>query len=424
LARSISKPVAELAHATEEISRGHLDYQVKIRSGDEFIALGLSFNKMAKKLQKALGEKDLINEDLKKSEEKYRTLFERVQHGIFISTREGKFIDCNQAMLDMLGYENKEEFLRLDITQDLYLNPKDREIFQSLIERDAFVKDFEVDFKRKDGEKITILLTAHTRRDEKGKIIGYEGLNSDITERRRLEENLRDLNARYLELLGFASHELKQPTAVLKGYLIMLRDETIGLLNTEKQRQAVNAMLRSVDKFTDMNNKYLRLSKIESGELEIVKKRFNLFQEVINPMRRRERIRLDKAKMRFNIENQEDFEKLEIMADSLLIEVVYANLVTNAIKYGKEGGEISLGFKENEKSLIFNVKNEGDGIPQDKLEVIFKKFVRLVDEKSPLKGSGLGLYNTKKITEIHDGRIWAESEEGKWVNFIFALPKD
>jgi two-component system sensor histidine kinase VicK len=127
--------------------------------------------------------------------------------------------------------------------------------------------------------------------------------------------------------------------------------------------------------------------------------------------------------MKIIIEDRDAFEKVEIEADSLLIEVVYANLVSNAIKYGRRGGEISLGFKEKEKIFIFNVRNEGEGIPQNKLEEIFGKFVRL-DKKSPLKGSGLGLYNTREIVERHGGEIWAESEERKGANFIFALPKD
>ena len=106
-----------------------------------------------------------------------------------------------------------------------------------------------------------------------------------------------------------------------------------------------------------------------------------------------------------------------------MIEVVYANLVSNAIKYGSKGSEISLGFRGNGKSFIFNVRNEGEGIPQNKLEEIFGKFIRL-HKKSPLKGSGLGLYNTREIIERHGGKIWAESKEGEWANFIFTLPKD
>jgi len=139
-------------------------------------------------------ERKKFEKELKESEEKYRNLFERVQHGLFISSKEGRFLDCNKALLNMLGYESKDEFLNIDIARDLYVNPQDRRRFQDLVESHGFVKDFEVEFKKKNGEKITVLLTAHAKRDEKGEIIGYEGLNIDISERKRMERELREAN--------------------------------------------------------------------------------------------------------------------------------------------------------------------------------------------------------------------------------------
>ncbi len=146
-------------------------------------------------------ERKKFEKELKESEEKYRNLFERVQHGLFISSKEGHFLDCNQALLDKLGYQDKEEFLRIDIAKDLYVNPEDRKTFQRLIEQQGFVKDLEVEFKKKSGEKITVLLTAHTKRDEKGRIIGYEGLNIDISERKRMERELKEANKFLMNLI-------------------------------------------------------------------------------------------------------------------------------------------------------------------------------------------------------------------------------
>ena len=132
--------------------------------------------------------------DLRNSEEKYRTLFERVRHGLYISAKEGRFFDCNPALLEMLGYESKEEFLKIDIVKDLYIKPEDRLSFQNQIEKQGFVKEWEVEFKKKGGEKITVLLTAHLNRDDKGTVVGYEGLIIDISERKRMEKELREAN--------------------------------------------------------------------------------------------------------------------------------------------------------------------------------------------------------------------------------------
>jgi PAS domain S-box-containing protein len=142
-----------------------------------------------------------IERDQRNSEEKLRTLFERVRHGLFISLKEGKFLDCNQALLEMLGYSTKEEFLGINIAQDLYLNPEDRKIFQERIERDGYVKDMEVEFKKKNGQQITVLLTGHPIKNEREEIIGYQGINLDITERKRIENELRETNEFFLNLI-------------------------------------------------------------------------------------------------------------------------------------------------------------------------------------------------------------------------------
>jgi PAS domain S-box-containing protein len=139
--------------------------------------------------------------DLRDSEEKLRTLFERVRHGLFISSKEGKFLDCNQALLDMLGYPTKEEFLNIDIAQNLYVHPEDRKNFQERMERDGYAKDMEVEFKKKDGEKLTVLLTGHPIKNEKGEIVAYQGINLDITERKRIENELREANQFFMNLI-------------------------------------------------------------------------------------------------------------------------------------------------------------------------------------------------------------------------------
>lgn len=135
-----------------------------------------------------------FEERLRASERRYRELFEKVQEGVFISSVEGRFIDCNQAFLDMLGYSSKEELLGIYIPTDLYVNPEDRKVLQRRIEQDGFIKNWEVQFKRKDGSCITVLHTAHAVTDEEGRIVGYEGMSVDITDRKKLEEELKASN--------------------------------------------------------------------------------------------------------------------------------------------------------------------------------------------------------------------------------------
>jgi PAS domain S-box-containing protein len=130
--------------------------------------------------------------EIQASVEEYRNLFEHVALGVYIGTKEGKMLDANQALLDMLGYANKEEFLDIEVIRDLYMFPEDRLLFQQMIERDGRVIDYEVRFKRKDGTPVPVMLTSHVRYDLAGNIVGYEGIVVDLTHRYQMERKLRE----------------------------------------------------------------------------------------------------------------------------------------------------------------------------------------------------------------------------------------
>jgi two-component system NtrC family sensor kinase len=250
-------------------------------------------------------------------------------------------------------------------------------------------------------------------------------LKATMEELYMVNTKLQDLNRHYLEMVGFITHELNQPMGVLKGYLILLQDESLGPLASPKQKQAVSTMLRNVDALINMIQKYLQLGRIESGRMEINKTRISVFREALAPVLEDEKKQLDMRKIAVVLENEETFRKLEAVADPVLLRIVFSNLIGNALKYGREGGRIWCGMRDGPEEWLFYIKNEGRGIPADKLAVVFEKFARLEGElERHSRGTGLGLFNAKVIVEKHGGRIWAESEEGAWANFLFTLPKE
>jgi len=121
-----------------------------------------------------------------KQEEKYRSLFEGSKDAIYITSKEGKFIDVNFSFLDLFGY-TKEEIVGTDVLQ-IYLSPADRRLFMKEIEREGSVKDYELQFEKKDGTTIDCLLTSSLRLNDDGTVYGYQGIIRDITERKGFEE--------------------------------------------------------------------------------------------------------------------------------------------------------------------------------------------------------------------------------------------
>ena len=142
--------------------------------------------------------------DRKRAEEKYRTLVSNVQEGVFISTPQGRFLDFNDALLRMTGYENREELLAVDIPEKIYANGADRERLKKLLQEHGTVADFEFEIKRKDGELRTVLESSIAIRDNDGNVTAYQGFVLDISERKRAEYEIRRRNRELLVLNSIA----------------------------------------------------------------------------------------------------------------------------------------------------------------------------------------------------------------------------
>ena len=123
---------------------------------------------------------------------RYKGFFDGEQHGLFLSSREGRLLDVNQNLVRLLGYGDRDELLKIDIENDLYFDPQDRQNFREIIENQGHVDNLKVNFKRKDGEKITMLISGRVVRDEKGGIAGYEGYNVEVTEETEAAEPLKE----------------------------------------------------------------------------------------------------------------------------------------------------------------------------------------------------------------------------------------
>jgi signal transduction histidine kinase len=156
--------------------------------------------------------------------------------------------------------------------------------------------------------------------------------------------------------------------------------------------------------------------------MAINKKPVDLRNDVVLPMLAQLQGQLDEADM--HADNQVP-EGLRATADPALLRIVADNLLGNAAKYGRQGGRIEIASVDLTSEVRLSVWNEGEGIAQENIPRLFGKFVRL-DQPSARarKGSGLGLFVCREIIEQHGGRIWAESDYGRWARFTFSIPKE
>ncbi len=177
------------------------------------IVLGL-YHAM-RKLENELKKSQQAEADQRESELKYRNLFEQSRDAIYISTRDGKFVDVNHAALNLLGY-SRQELLNLDIKQ-LYTNPKDRLEFICEMELKGYVRDYELQLEKKDGLEMTCLETAVIRKDDKDRITGYHGILRDITEQKHVQHELRLSEERFSSMIQSMNDLIF--TANLKGII-------------------------------------------------------------------------------------------------------------------------------------------------------------------------------------------------------------
>jgi PAS domain S-box-containing protein len=134
----------------------------------------------------AIIQRKRTEDTVRQGEEKYRTIFEGSRDAIYITTREGKLINANEALLNLFGYTG-DEITNLNV-QELYVNPEMREKFQREIEENGFVKDFELGLRKKDGTELNCRLTSTIRHANDGTILGYQGIIHDFTEHKRIEQ--------------------------------------------------------------------------------------------------------------------------------------------------------------------------------------------------------------------------------------------
>jgi signal transduction histidine kinase len=224
----------------------------------------------------------------------------------------------------------------------------------------------------------------------------------------------------YIDLIGFVAHELKGilASAVLNAYAV--RDGYLGLVNF-KQRKAMDSVARNLDYLDATVKKFLNLGRIERGELAVNKTKLNLKKEVFDTSITS--LAATAVKKGLRITNEIDAE-LVVQADSDLMQIVANNLVSNAIKYSPDAGNVRITARLSDGLVEVEVYNDSTPMTEEQRGRLFQKFSRLDNpETKKVKGTGLGLYITKQIIERHGGRISVQARE-HGNSFVFQIERN
>lgn len=365
-------------------------------------------------------ERKRAEEALRKSEEKYRTLNENINVGIYRNSTgpKGKFLEVNPAAVKIFGYESKEKFLTVDIV-DQYQNPEDRKKFYKKMSRYGFLKDEELKLKKKNGTPFIASVSEVAIKNNKGEVMYYDGIIEDITERKKAEEKLKkimeELRHSNTELKDFGhivSHDLKAPLRAISQLAKWISEDYADAFDEEGKKQ-MNILLGRVVRMDNIINGILQYSRAGRlrGKMEEIDLN-SILREVLESIAPPDNIKV-------TIED-----KLPVIfTDRVRIEQVFQNLISNAIKYmDKPEGEVRIGCVDENSHWRFSVSDNGPGIDEKYHNKIFQIFQTL-ESRDKQESTGVGLSVVKKIIELYDGKIWVESKVGEGSTFFFTLKK-
>ncbi len=377
---------------------------------------------------------------------RFRDLLEAAPDGIVEVELDGTIVLLNAAAERMFGYPREELLGRfIEVLVPEYLRQRHH------AHRDRYAEDpvtrpmgigLELFARRKDDSQLPVEISLSPIRSGQGSRV--IAIVRDITARKQAEAQINAMHQEFTaelasknqqleirnreveranrlksEFLASMSHELRTPLHTIIGFADLLAEELKGPLNTE-QKRFVGHVQQDSRHLLELINDILDLSKIESGRLELHPELFKAADAMaetitgLRPLAERKQIRISETLDR----------NLTISADRLRFKEVLYNLISNAIKFTPEKGQITVESGERPDGAYFAVADTGIGIDPSELQAIFDKFYQLGSTTRGVReGTGLGLAISKNLVEMHGGRIWVESTPEQGSRFQFLLPR-
>ncbi len=407
--KRINEPIRQFTRSATEIARGNFTHKVKSSSDDELGKLVKIFNFMTTELRR-LNEMNLNKIITEKN--KTETILKNIADGVIVTDPDQKILVLNSIAeswfglaevevvdqpIEKLIYEQKLLSLIKDVKSGS--NPEDTSV--------------EIELKPANSKK-SIVLQAKAAQviNTKGELIGIVTVFRNVTKE-------KEIDRMKTELVSMVAHELRSPLTSIAGFSELLLDTGV---TQDQSKEYAEIILKESNRLGDLINKFLDISRIESGKSQVNKTFVNI-KHVIENILEMNMYLAERKGMDLEIDIPEGVST--IWVDQEMMGEVVLNLFSNAVKYSPDGKKIFITVRDKEKEQIISVADQGYGISQKSLDKVFNKFYRVTDNENiqEVNGSGLGLSLVKEIIELHDGAIWVESELNKGSKFSFSIPK-
>ncbi|MFC5559725.1 cell wall metabolism sensor histidine kinase WalK [Ureibacillus thermophilus] len=396
IARTITRPILDMRKQAQAMSRGNFSRKVRVYGDDEIGQLAIAFNHLTNRLQEAQSSTEA-------ERRKLASVLANMTDGVIATDRKGKIILINDPALSFLKV-TREDTLNRPIASVLEI--ENQYSFEDLIN---MKEPLSLDFSTEESPLI-LRASFSVIQKETGFVNGLITVLHDITEQEKIEMERR-------EFVANVSHELRTPLTTMRSYLEALAD---GAWKDENiAPHFINVVQTETERMIRLVNDLLNLSKMDSKDYQLNKEvvEFNsFFHRIID------RFEMSKSQnVKFIRYIPETPYFVEIDTDKLT--QVIDNIISNAIKYSPDGGNIRFGFTVQGNMLKVMISDDGMGIPKENLGKIFDRFYRVDKARSrAMGGTGLGLAIAKEMIKAHNGTIWAESEEGVGTTIFFTLP--
>ncbi|MFO7916064.1 MAG: ATP-binding protein [Candidatus Krumholzibacteriales bacterium] len=375
----------------------------------------------------------LMFEEIQSLGEKYQSLMKYARDIIFITDLSADIVECSDSMSSFFKYD-RDELIGSSIYDLVPPDNRDaaKEDIAGVLKREkTSLNDYS--FRKKDGELIFINIKPAVIRIKDRPYIFYIG--HDVTERKLLEKKIREQNRELKdtnrkltqldqlkrEFLGRVSHELRTPLSVVMAYVNTIQhDISDGSMDKSILMEFLDIISFQSGKLLDAINDLLDLSRIEvSGTmLNVTPASINEIVSISGKM-----IEPEAVKKKIRILYDLDLALPIIEFDPLLVRKVCEGLLSNAVKFADQGGEVSVRTSGNGKEVVVSVSDNGPGVSEDQVEEIFKDFTQADGGVDRIwEGMGVGLRLVEHYVEMHKGRVWVDSRRAKGVTFHFSIP--